>query len=633
MRSFSQRILVMLSVDALLVNTALFFAMMLRFDGEIPSQYLYAILQIMPVITAVNLGFLLIFRLYGRVWEYASWGELLSIIKAATCSMLVVVAMIEIFHMPVLPRSVYILTWGLIVLGIGISRLWWRGIRDFILSQNNFGVRVLIVGAGAAGAALVKEIQTNSKLGLNAIAFVDDDPQKMGKMMLGLPIKGNRHDIPKLVAILEVQEIIIAMPSVRGSEIREIIKICEETAANLRILPPLYKSSNRRSLISRVRRVNMEDLLGRKPVKIDMARVCGYIRDKTVLVTGGGGSIGSELCRQIVALDPKLLIILDNCENNLFDIENELIDSGFGHIIAVILYDVKHSYNVEDVFQKYHPQVVFHAAAYKHVPMMERNPEEALWNNVVGSLNTAEMAAKYRSEAFILVSTDKAVNPTSIMGATKRLAELIIKDFNVSSQTRFAAVRFGNVLGSRGSVIPTFEKQIERGGPVTVTHPDMKRYFMTIPEAVGLVIQAGSMAHGGEIFVLDMGEPIKIVDLAYDLIRLYGYKPGQDIEVIFSGVRPGEKLSEELFYKKEEILSTSHERIFISSKEADDNYIGIHKKLTEMIKTAGSERSAIIDLISNKVPEFQNPDYAIFEAKNEKENLIYIQDKLQKKSG
>ncbi|MEA4924840.1 MAG: nucleoside-diphosphate sugar epimerase/dehydratase [Syntrophomonadaceae bacterium] len=632
MRSFSQRIFVMLTVDALLINTALYFALMLRFDGEIPAQHLYTMLKLIPIMTIVNLGFLLAFKLYGRVWEYASWGELLSIIKASTCSMLIVIAMIEVFHLADLPRSVYIISWGLIILNIGISRLWWRGIRDFISKPNNYGTKVLIVGAGAAGAALVREIQTNTRLGLDAIAFVDDDPQKIGKMMLGLPIKGNRHDIPKLVAALEVQEIIIAMPSVKGPGIRDIIKICEETSVNLRILPSLYKS-NRRSLMSQVRRVKMEDLLGRKPVNIDMAQVCGYIQDKTVLVTGGGGSIGSELCRQIAALRPKLLIILDNCENNLFDIENELIDSGYGNILAVILYDVKHSYNVEDVFQKYHPQVVFHAAAYKHVPMMKRNPEEALWNNVVGSLNTAEMAAKYESEAFILISTDKAVNPTSIMGATKRLAELIIKDFNRSSETRFAAVRFGNVLGSRGSVIPTFEKQIERGGPVTVTHPDMKRYFMTIPEAVGLVIQAGSMADGGEIFVLDMGEPIRIVDLAYDLIRLYGYQPGRDIEVVFMGVRPGEKLSEELFYKKEEITSTSHERIFISNKEVNDHYIGIHKKLTEMIKNAGSEKNAIIDLISNKVPEFQNPNYTFFESKTEKENLIYLKDKLQKKSG
>jgi len=622
----------MLIVDALLVNIAFYFAMMLRFDGQIPPEYLHVMVSLGPLITLVNLVFLLAFKLYWRIWEYASWGELLSIIKAATCSIMVIITIIEVFQLSKLPRSVYILSWGLIILSIGISRLWWRGIRDFIPRGKHYGVRVLIVGAGAAGAALVREIQTNTDLGLDAIAFVDDDPKKLNKMMLGLPIKGNSHDIPELVATLEVQEIIIAMPSVMGPGLRGIIKICEETSANLKILPPLYKNI-RGSLMSRVRRVNMEDLLGRKPVQIDMPQVCGYIQDKTVLITGGGGSIGSELCRQIAGFSPKLLIILDNCENNLFDIENELIDAGHGNTIAVVLYDVKHGYNVEDVFQRYHPQVVFHAAAYKHVPMMERNPEEALWNNVVGSLNTAEMADKYGSEAFILISTDKAVNPTSIMGATKRLAELVIKDVNRGSQTRFAAVRFGNVLGSRGSVIPTFEKQIERGGPVTVTHPDMKRYFMTIPEAVGLVIQAGSMARGGEIFVLDMGEPIRIVDLANDLIRLYGYKPGRDIDVVFTGIRPGEKLSEELFYNQEEITSTRHERIYISNKEMDNTYAGIHKKMTEMIKKAGSERSAIIDLISNKVPEFQNPDYAIFEPKAEKENLVYIQNKLQKKSG
>lgn len=605
MRGFTQRVLLMMIIDAILISLALPFALLIGLDGNITPEYIHAMFSLVPLLTIVTLGFLKAFKLYDRLWEYASWGELLSIIKAATLSILLTDAIGILFRLPLLPGSVYILYWGMIICGIGIPRLWWRIFRDYYSRYRNEGTRVLVVGAGAAGAALVREIQSNASLGLEVVAFVDDDPAKRGKMIMGLPIKGNRNDIPELVNELEIMEIIIAMPSVVGAGIREIVRVCEETPARLRILPPIYKN-NRGSLISRVRRLNMEDLLGRKPVQIDMLKICDYIQGKTVLVTGGGGSIGSELCRQIVNINPKLLVILDNCENNLFDIEMELNDAGYGSQIAVALIDVKHGYNLEEIFEKYHPQVVFHAAAYKHVPMMERYPEEAMWNNVVGTLNAAQMADKFGSETFVLISTDKAVNPTSIMGATKRLAELVIKDFNWASNTRFAVVRFGNVLGSRGSVIPIFEKQIKRGGPVTVTHPEMKRYFMTIPEAVGLVIQTGAMASGGEIFVLDMGEPVKIADLAENLIKLCGYKPGRDIEIVYTGIRPGEKLFEELFYDKEEMILTGHKRIFISSKEVDKNYLGLHTNIIEMIKKAGSDKIAIMNLISSILPEYHN---------------------------
>lgn len=613
MHGFQQRVLLMMLLDAILVNMALWIAMLIVFEGDIPPYHIPSLFFLMPLLTIVSLGFLKSSKLYDQIWEYASWGELLSIVKAATLSVLLTTLISNWFQRPILPGSVYVICWVLIICGIGIPRLWWRIMRDFYHTRyRSQGIRVLVVGAGDAGAALVREIQSNPKMGLEVIAFVDDDPAKQGKMMMGLPVRGNRHDIPKLVQDLKIAEIIIAMPSVQGARLREIIQICEETPARLRILPPIYKSicrNSQRSLISRVRRVNMEDLLGRKPVQIDILKTCAYIHGKTVLVTGGGGSIGSELCRQIVAFQPKLLVILDNCENNLFDIEMELTDAGYGKQIAAVLIDVKHGYNLEEVFAKYHPQVVFHTAAYKHVPMMERYPEEAMWNNVIGTLNAAEMADKYKSETFVLISTDKAVNPTSIMGATKRIAELIVKDFSWGSQTRFAIVRFGNVLGSRGSVIPIFKKQIEQGGPVTVTHPDMKRYFMTIPEAVGLVIQAGSMARGGETFVLDMGDPVRISDLAENLIKLCGYKPGRDIQIVYTGIRPGEKLFEELFYDQEEMIPTNHERIFISSKETGNDYLGLHNRITDMIKKTGSNKTAIIELITSILPEYQtSPD-------------------------
>lgn len=626
MRGLVKRGFLLMVMDVVVVNAALICALLLRTEGSLRSDYIFDLLITMPIASAATIGYLIAFKLYNRIWEHAGWGEMLLLVKAATYAVLTTVFLLFIFQLPFLPRSAFIIFWGMVICGISVPRLLRRLFHEMPTKNKLQGIPVLIVGAGAAGVALAREIQSNNELGLEAMAFVDDDPKKVGKMLLNLPIRGDRYSIPSLVEEYGIMEIIITMPSKMGPGIREIVDICEQTAARLKILPPLYKNYWG-SLMSQVRRVNMEDLLGRKPVRIDMAGICEYINGKTVLVTGGGGSIGSELCRQIAALSPKLLIVLDNCENNLFDIEMELNDTGHKDKLVAVLIDVKHGYNVEEVFLEYHPQVVFHAAAYKHVSMMERYPEEALWNNVVGSLNTAEMADKYGSEAFILISTDKAVNPTSIMGATKRLAELVVKDFNWGSQTRFAVVRFGNVLGSRGSVIPIFEKQIERGGPVTVTHPDMQRYFMTIPEAVGLVIQAGAMARGGEIFVLDMGEPVKIADLAYDLIRYYGYKPGKDIDVIYTGIRPGEKLSEELFYDQEEMVSTAHERIFISSKEVDTTYVGIHKKMTDRIKQAGSDRAAIVELISSSVPEFHAADAAPAE---KGVNVAYLANRRQK---
>ncbi len=632
MRSFSFRTIIMIIIDAFLINAAIYCALLLRFDSSIPTQYLHAFFVLSPLVTVVNLIFMLIFRLYNRIWQYASIGELLSILGATTGSVIIIIAGIEVFGLPTLPRSVYILSWVGINLLIGTSRLSWRLFRDYHLNISRSGQRVLIVGAGDAGAMLVREIQSNPDLGLQAVAFVDDDPNKINKMMLGLSVKGSRSEIPYLVEQLDLDEIIIAMPSVGGQVVREIIDICKQTSVSLKILPNIYHSANGANMISHIRNVQMEDLLGRDPVAIDLMQVSGYINNKTVLITGAGGSIGSELCRQIVRFKPRLLVIMDFCENNLFDIEMELQDADVESRIAMELLDVKHRDNLEAAFVRYRPQVVFHAAAYKHVPIMERHPEEAIYNNVLGTKNVAELSDKYGAETFILISSDKAVNPSSVMGATKRIAELIIKDINRSSSTRFAAVRFGNVLGSRGSVIPTFKKQIERGGPVTVTHPDMKRFFMTIPEAVELVIQAGAIAAGGEVFVLDMGAAVKIADLAKDLIRLYGYEPGRDIEITYTGIRPGEKLYEELFSGREEMAATRHQRIFISKKELDDSYAGINKNIYGWFMDAAPEKNAILNLISSVIPEYQKPEYPhVADLKAPPAAVVYMQEAIKKR--
>jgi len=450
------------------------------------------------------------------------------------------------------------------------------------------------------------------------VGFIDDDRSKLRKILHNVPVLGTTHKIPALVKELEIDEIIIAMPSVSGEQLRPIVETAKQTDARLRILPGIIQSSYG-SMLTHLRDIQMEDLLCREPVNSDLQHVAACIEGRVVMVTGAGGSIGSELCRQIINLNPKQLLMVDSCENNLFEIEQELLAPSsatrFATTIHPLLLDIRDAAKLERFFQQYHPQVVFHAAAYKHVPMMELHPDEAISNNVIGTCNVAKLSDQYQVDTYIQVSTDKAVNPTSVMGASKRLAELVVKDIERNSSTRFAIVRFGNVLGSRGSVVPTFVKQIEAGGPVTVTHPEMKRFFMTIPEAVQLIIYAGAIAKGGEIFVLDMGKMVKIADLARDLIRLYGYEPDKDIKIVYTGIRPGEKLYEELFTSKEEMAATTHKRIFISKKEMDNIYIDIHKTIdTLILKNAFLHRATtndIIRILSEIIPEYQHNDAAV----------------------
>jgi FlaA1/EpsC-like NDP-sugar epimerase len=429
--------------------------------------------------------------------------------------------------------------------------------------------KALIVGAGEAGVMVVKELR-RTKSEQYPVVFIDDNPQKQNFEVLGIPVVGKRCDIPKVVKQYHIDDIIVAIPTASRSDIAEIISICKETGCQIKMVPRMNDLINGKITFNMIREVSVEDLLGRDPVKVDMDEITGYLADQVVLVTGAGGSIGSEICRQVAQVNPRQLIILGHGENSIYEIEHELRKSFPALNLESIIADIQDRRSIEDVFLNYKPQVVFHAAAHKHVPLMEKNPIEAVKNNVFGTKNVAECAHEAGVKRFVLISTDKAVNPTSVMGATKRIAEMILRELSLRSQTKFSAVRFGNVLGSRGSVIPLFKKQIESGGPVTVTHPEMVRYFMTIPEAVQLVIQAGSIAAGGEIFILDMGKPVKISDLAKDLIRLSGLEPDKDIQIVYTGMRPGEKLFEEILSKEEGAAATKYDRIFIGKPAEEE---------------------------------------------------------------
>lgn len=506
------------------------------------------------------------------------------------------------------PKSIYILYWLLLTTLAGGLRFTIRIYCNFTASSKLTKVdeikNVMIVGAGAAGSIVIEEFVKHPQLKRKPVAIIDDDITKHGMKIHGVKVEGSRKDIPELTLKKNVQEIILAMPSADRQEIREIVNICNKTKCKIKIVPGIYELIDEHVTVSRLRDVKIEDLLGREPVSVNLTEITGYIKDKVVLVTGGGGSIGSEICRQIAKYNPKMLLILDMCENTVYDLEYDLKTS-FPHIKYISLIgSVRDRIRLETIFKEYRPKVVFHAAAHKHVPLMELNPKEAVKNNVFGTLNLAEFSDKYNVEKFILISTDKAVNPTNIMGATKRIAEIIIQNKAKNSQTVFSAVRFGNVLGSRGSVVPLFKKQIERGGPVTVTHPNVTRYFMTIPEAVQLVIQAGAFADGGEIFILDMGEPVKIDDLAKDMIRLSGLEPDVDIHIKYTGLRPGEKLYEELLLNEEGLTATKNKKIYIAKPTIIDNK-AFHKEINELKKILLGYDGELDEVIKHLVPTYK----------------------------
>jgi FlaA1/EpsC-like NDP-sugar epimerase len=587
-------------IDAIIVNIAYLGAFLLRFDGVIPAEYLVNYPVFAVSVTVITISVYYIFGFYRKMWQYASIREMYYVFLGVTAASLVVIAAAYIFIYPEavmkpMPRSIYPIAWLLNLVFTSGSRFGVRFFREYRNGNGKNGEsaaapvnpkRALIIGAGEAGAMVAKEMYGHPTSGLLPVGFIDDDLLKQGMDLFNIPVLGRREDIPHLVVEYKIDEIIIAMPSAPGQKIREIVDICKGTGVRVKTVPGVYELIDGKVSVSQLREVQLDDLLGRDPVQLDMERIAAYLKGKTVLVTGAGGSIGSELCRQVARFQPGALILLDNTENNLFDIEQELKEHFPDIKQFPELADVRKGCHIKRVFELYHPQVVFHAAAYKHVPMMERFPEHAVDNNIYGTYLVASTAKKHSCETFVFVSTDKAVNPTSVMGASKRAAELVVQHFNEQCtkenlNSRFAAVRFGNVLGSRGSVIPTFKRQISAGGPVTVTHPDMVRYFMTIPEAVQLIVQAGSFAKGGELFVLDMGEPVRILDLAEDLIRLSGLTPGKDIEIKITGMRPGEKLREELFTDQEKMSATKYRRIFVAHD--GDNYLDDGKLLLEKV--------------------------------------------------
>lgn len=508
-----------------------------------------------------------------------------------------------------LPRSIYAITALIDMVFIGGIRFSLRTFSmmgEVIHIKNDNQKRILIIGGGDAGAMVIREYKNHCQLNSKPVGIIDDNEMKHGQVINGVPVVGSRADIITMVNKLDIDEIIIAIPSEAKAQISSLIKICKETKAKLKILPGIYELIDGDVNISKIRDVEIGDLLGREEITVDLKEISSYIKDKVVLVTGGGGSIGSELCRQIAMYKPNKLVILDIYENSIYDIQNELLRNIKNLNLKTYIGSIRDKERVSEIISKEKPKLIFHAAAHKHVPLMEASPKEAIKNNVFGTLNLAQVADKYGVDRFVMISTDKAVNPTNIMGASKRICEMIIQSINSISNTEFVAVRFGNVLGSNGSVIPLFKKQIEEGGPVTVTHEDIIRYFMTIPEAVQLVIQAGAMAKGGEIFILDMGEPVKIIDLARDLIRLSGFNPDLDMPIKVTGLRPGEKLFEELLLDEEGVSSTKHNKIFVGQPISRD-YRLLVRSLEEVRKLIndGTEEQ-VIEYIKTIVPNYTN---------------------------
>jgi len=598
------RKIMLLVLDIILVNACIYVALVFRFDGSIPKQYTDIFLNTIIYLTAIKIAVYYIFGLYRSLWRYASIDELLQLAFAVSIEGILTFLFGQYFNVR-LPRSVYAMAGILTFLALGGTRLSYRisrRVKNIVVKDTGRVTRVMVIGAGEAGSMVIKELKDHQELNSIPVLVLDDDIKKHNSHIHGVPVKGGRDKLIQLAKEYNIDEIIIAVPSAKKSEISDILRICKETKCKLKRLPGVYEIINEDVSIKSIRDVNIEDLLGRDEVNLNIKEVSGYIKNETVLVTGGGGSIGSELCRQIARFHPKKLIVLDIYENNAYDLQQELKHSFKNKLnMEVVIASVRDKKRLEQVFDSYKPGVVFHAAAHKHVPLMEANPAEAVKNNVLGTLNTVQCADKYKVKKFVMISTDKAVNPTNVMGATKRAAEMIVQSMNKKSETEFVAVRFGNVLGSNGSVIPLFKRQIEAGGPVTVTHPEITRYFMTIPEAAKLVIQAGAMAKGGEIFILDMGQSVKILDLAKDLIKLSGFEPGVDIKIEFTGLRPGEKLYEELLLAEEGIENTRHKSIFVG-KPMEFNYdelIGKIKELEESLDNTQKIKECLGNIVLN----------------------------------
>jgi FlaA1/EpsC-like NDP-sugar epimerase len=607
--------------DAVLFALAYIAAYLFRFEFLLAPLYLQQIQDVLIWLIPLKLIVFFAFGLYRGMWRYTSVRDFWRIAQATFVStLLIMVIMLYINRFVGYSRAVFIIDGVLTFLAVGASRMMIRSYftlypnsqtKSELHSEINFK-KILIIGAGAAGEKILREIMENYQLHYRVIGFVDDDPEKMGRSIHGVPVIGKVDNLTHIMEKEEVQGILIAIPSASGDQIRHIVEACQSCNVSYKIVPGIGELIDGRVSVKVLRDISYEDLLGRPPVQLDVTGIRNYLDGKTVLITGCGGSIGSELCRQVIKYQPHSLILLDSGETNLFNIQMELQNEKYCRRCEAILGHVQNQQLMNDIFNKYKPQVVFHAAAYKHVPMLEKNPWEAVFNNIIGSRMAMEMSLQHHVERFVLVSTDKAVRPTNVMGASKRVTELIMQSLQ-GNGTRFMAVRFGNVVGSSGSVIPLFRRQIEQGGPVTVTHPEVNRYFMTIPEASQMILQAGAMGEGGEVFVLRMGTPVKIADMARDLIRLSGKEPESDIKIIFTGLREGEKLYEELITIGEDILPTGHEKVMVlrsSNHSTDSRYLletreRLNKAIDELAQDAARHNTETIKMkLKEIVPEY-----------------------------
>jgi FlaA1/EpsC-like NDP-sugar epimerase len=589
-------------------SAALTLAFLLRFEFRVPAKHQVELLAWLPVLLAVRVVAFYFFGLFRGIWRYTSARDAIDIFKATTLSTLVLTAILVVFFQT-FPRSVIAIDYMLALILVGGVRFSIRAFRPPNApppSKEEKPTRTLIVGAGDAGEMLLREMVRKYGGRYEVVGFVDDDRMKLGGNIHGVRVRGLIEEIPRVVVDHDVDEILIAIPTASGAQMRRIVDLCKASGAKFKTIPGLGDLVGGQVTFSQLRPVAIEDLLGRDPVELDMALISREMKGRAVLVTGAGGSIGSELCRQLCRFEPSVLVLVERAENALFHVHRELQARFPAVRLEPCLADVADAKRMEEIFTVHRPTVLFHAAAHKHVPMMEWNPFEAVKNNVFGTRTLADLAHRHGIERFVMISTDKAVNPTSVMGTSKRVAEIYVQALSQRSKTRFVTVRFGNVLGSNGSVIPIFQEQIAKGGPVTVTHPDMRRYFMTIPEASQLVLQAGAMGNGGEIFVLDMGQPVKIADLARDLITLSGLKPGEDIEVKFTGLRPGEKLFEELSVDAEHAEKTRHAKIFVG-RFRPFVWEALQDQLDALAKTPADDPAEIRAALKGIVPEY-TPD-------------------------
>jgi len=628
----------LLPIDLVLVGLAYFLAYALRFDWHIPYEDNKIFALSLPIVMATRIGIFLIFRVYKNIWRYVSINDLFIIVKACTLSSVISVVLIFFLDVRILSRSVFLIDWILVMLFVGGFRVTLRilteriSFRERLQYMNVDRKNIVIIGAGDVGEMALRELERNVKYRYIMVGFIDDDPQKQGKRIHGVKVIGTIEDIPNLAKPFRIDEAFLAISRLSSEEIKSIVRHCEEAGIKCRMVPAIIDALNGKIHLNKVRDIEISDLFGRKPIQLDFSSIQKFIVDKKIMVTGAGGSIGSELCRQIAEYSPRKIILVDRNENYLHEIQCELEDNF--NILPMIfrIADITIKSKMEEIFKSFQPEIVFHAAAQKHVPLSESNPDEAVMNNILGTQILAKLANKYQTGYFVMVSTDKAVYPTSIMGVTKRIAELYIQSFSRSSHTRFVTVRFGNVMNSNGSVVPMFIKQIERGGPVTVTHPDIERFFMSIPEAVQLILQAVTMGRNGEIFILDMGKPIKILDLATELIKRSGLTPNKEIKIEFTGLRPGEKLFEELVSKGEQVLLTTHSQLNVlrSNNVAKINELELQiDELYSLIKDM--EYDKIKEKLKEIVPEYMPTEITVSQKEKTKlyKRLTPITDETQ----